>query len=77
MKDLKLRQNFLEFALKVEKGTFSKNEWEKFAVAHYQDDELENIRRDLVRIKIRENEEIIRLIEKLKILITNNPLKIL
>ncbi len=49
------RDDFLDFALRVALNDASREDWDKYAVTHYLDDELEQLRAAIVRVGISEN----------------------
>ena len=49
------RQTFADFLARLAAGAEREGEWSQFVVAHYPDEELEAIRRELVRLSIRRN----------------------
>ena len=49
------RQDFADFLSRLATNAEREGEWGQLVVAHYPDEELEAIRRDLVRLSIRRN----------------------
>lgn len=49
------RQSFADFLSRLATGAEREGEWSQLVVAHYPDEELEAIRRELVRLSIRRN----------------------
>jgi len=45
-----IRKQLLEFLTKVLNETYTQNEWEKFAIGMYQNNDLEHIRIEIVKI---------------------------
>jgi hypothetical protein len=50
MQEMITRTELAQFIRKVADGTHSQQDWERIAVNHYHDKEMENARRELVRI---------------------------
>lgn len=55
MSVLAWRQTFADFVSRLAAGTEREGEWFRFVVTHYPDEEVETIRRELVRLSIRRN----------------------
>jgi hypothetical protein len=55
MSDLTLRQSFAAFLLHLAAGSDDEGEWVRHVITHYRDEELEAIRRALVRLGIERN----------------------
>jgi hypothetical protein len=49
------RQNFADFLSRLATDSDREGEWFRLVVTHYPDEELEGIRRDLVRLSIKRN----------------------
>ena len=52
MVDLMKRRAFTDFLERLSAGTLDQGEWGEYAVNHYHDDRLEDIRREVVRMSI-------------------------
>jgi hypothetical protein len=47
-----LRKDFVDILDKIQQNTLSKDEWHHWMVNHYHDREIEDIRREIVRLSI-------------------------
>ena len=81
--EIELKEQFFLFVQDLVKNGWDKKAWEKYAVNHYQDAALEEIRKELVRVCISDKEfvgnalpskktteKITKMIERLKLLTT-------
>jgi len=55
MSAVEWRRNFADFLSRLATDSDREGEWSRLVVAHYLDEELEGIRRDLVRLSIKRN----------------------
>lgn len=53
MEDKDLRRRFREFLQRLIAGTSDLADWDKYAINHYEDEFVEDIRRETVRIMIK------------------------
>lgn len=52
MIDQEKRQVFIEYLTKLIEGDEYSEDWQKYIIEHYQDEELEKVRRSIVRLRI-------------------------
>jgi len=52
MIDHQKREDFVKYLYKLIKEQYSKDDWFNYIIEHYQDEELEEVRRDIVRLRI-------------------------
>lgn len=50
-----MKEEFLAFLQSLINHTDTKESWQKFAVTHYLDDRLEELRRAIVRVAVEDN----------------------
>jgi len=52
MIDRKKRKEFVNYLNKLIAGHYSKDDWFNYIIEHYVDEELEEVRRNIVRLRI-------------------------
>ena len=52
MVDYEKREAFINYLNKLINGQYSKDDWFRYIVEHYLDEELEEVRRNIVRLRI-------------------------
>lgn len=52
MIDYEKRKEFVNYLNKLVTGQYTKDDWFKYIIEHYVDEELEEVRRNIVRLRI-------------------------